>query len=55
MLMYKPKVVYSYGGIYSIPTTFIITPSGKVVNRFIGNPGEAIFKQEIARWLPDAI
>jgi thiol-disulfide isomerase/thioredoxin len=54
MLMYKPRVVYSYGGIYSIPTTFIITPGGKVVNRFIGNPGEAIFRQEIGRWLRES-
>lgn len=51
VLMYNREVIYSYGGVYSIPTTFIITRGGKVVNRFIGNPGEEAFRLEIERWI----
>lgn len=51
VLMYNREVIYSYGGINSIPTTFIITRGGKVVNLFVGNPGEEAFRVEIERWI----
>lgn len=51
ILLNDNQVNYTYGGIQAIPTTFIINKNGKVVNRFIGNPGEEAFKNEIKKWL----
>ncbi len=51
VLLTDNQIENSYGGVYSIPTTFIISRNGRVVNRFIGNPGIEAFKREINKWL----
>jgi cytochrome c biogenesis protein CcmG/thiol:disulfide interchange protein DsbE len=45
------EVVSAYGGIRSIPTTFIIDREGKVRNRIIGYQPKAFFKGEVDKLL----
>ena len=51
VLLTDNQVHYVYGGIQAIPTSFIISRNGRVVNRFNGNPGEEAIKHEIEKWL----
>jgi hypothetical protein len=45
ILMYNMEVVQAYGGIQSIPTTFIINRKGEVVERKIGARPPEYFEQ----------
>lgn len=47
MLIGNDDVAKSYGNISSIPTTFIIDRSGKIVQRFIGYTSPEVFEQAI--------
>lgn len=51
VLFGSTEVVRDYGGIQSIPTTFIIDQKGNIVNNFIGFRNESIFKTEIEKML----
>ena len=51
VLLTDNQVDNIYGGVYVIPTTFIINRNGRVVNKIIGNPGIEVFKREIKQWL----
>ncbi|MCH8125174.1 TlpA family protein disulfide reductase [candidate division KSB1 bacterium] len=51
VLLTDNQVDNIYGGVYVIPTTFIISRNGRVVNKIIGNPGIEAFKREIDQWL----
>jgi len=46
-LIANDQTADSYGGIVGIPTTFVIDRSGKIVQRFVGNPGPDVFEQTI--------
>jgi peroxiredoxin len=52
IVMFDMNVISAYGGITGIPTTFIVNPEGKIVNKFVGYPGEDAFEKEIQKWLP---
>ena len=52
IVMFNMDVISAYGGITGIPTTFIVNPEGKIVNKFVGYPGEEAFEKEIQKWLP---
>lgn len=41
------KVAGLYGNIQSIPTTFIVSPAGKIVNRLVGYHTKEVFEAEI--------
>lgn len=45
------EVVANYGGVNSIPTTFVVNKDGKVVDRVIGYRPDTYFEQEINKWL----
>ena len=53
IVMFNMDVISAYGGITGIPTTFIVNPEGKIVNKFVGYPGEEAFEKEIQKWLPN--
>jgi peroxiredoxin len=40
-----------YGGIYSIPTTFVVNREGKVVEQIVGSRPKAEFEKLIKKWL----
>lgn len=45
------QVVQAYGGINSIPTTFLINRDGEVVDRMVGYKPKSTFESEIANLL----
>ncbi len=45
------KVVQDYGGIRSIPTTFIIDREGKIVDRLVGYKPKEFFENKITKLL----
>ncbi len=47
VLYHSPQVVASYGGINSIPTTFIIDGDGNIRDGRMGYPGKAYFENVI--------
>lgn len=48
MLIASDEVAKAYGGINSIPTTFVIDRQGKIVKRFIGFTSPEVFEETIA-------
>jgi len=46
------EIAYLYGGIASIPTTFIINKDGKIVERLIGARTFEYFEDTIKKYLP---
>ncbi len=51
ILYYTQQVIAAYGGIQSIPTTFIVDRQGKVRERAIGYRDKAFFKSRIDKLL----
>lgn len=47
----KKGVSNLYGGIRSIPTTFVINREGKVVDQIVGSRSKAEFESLIKKWL----
>ncbi len=47
----KKGVSQMYGGIRSIPTTFVINRDGKVVQRIVGSRPKQVFESIIKQWL----
>ena len=47
ILYYKDEVIMNYGGIRSIPTTFIIDKDGKIVERLVGYKPKEFFEEAI--------
>ena len=48
MLIGNDVVAKAYGGVNSIPTTFVIDRTGKIVKRFVGFTPPEVFEQTIA-------
>ncbi|HET9951508.1 MAG TPA: TlpA disulfide reductase family protein [Candidatus Eisenbacteria bacterium] len=48
MLIGNDDVAKAYGGVNSIPTTFVIDRTGKIVKRFVGFTPPEVFEQTIA-------
>jgi cytochrome c biogenesis protein CcmG/thiol:disulfide interchange protein DsbE len=46
-----PQVAQQWGGIRSIPTSFLVDPDGKVVHRWVGIHGRADYEREIRKAL----
>lgn len=51
VVYYDEKVLNDYGGIESIPTTFIIDKEGYIVNRHVGLYPKYIYEEEIRELL----
>lgn len=51
VLLGTDDVSMKYGGIESIPTTFIIDRQGRIVNKFVGFRTKAEFEEEIKKLL----
>jgi cytochrome c biogenesis protein CcmG/thiol:disulfide interchange protein DsbE len=45
------NVIRDYGGISSIPTTFLIDPQGRIVNKWIGYQNKAVYEGAIKKVL----
>lgn len=43
------KIVEAYGGIRSIPTTFVIDPEGKIRKKYVGYKSAEVFEQDYNR------
>jgi cytochrome c biogenesis protein CcmG/thiol:disulfide interchange protein DsbE len=48
MLVGADEVAKAFGGVVSIPTTFVIDRQGKIVKRFIGYTAPEVFEETIA-------
>lgn len=53
VVMVDPEVIRAYGGIQSIPTTFVIDPNGKARAKHVGYVDKEIFEREIKALLPE--
>ncbi|MCX6150542.1 MAG: redoxin domain-containing protein [Ignavibacteriales bacterium] len=51
VVYYNMDIIQNYGGIESIPTSFIINKDGKVVKSYIGLTEKAIYNKEIKKLL----
>ncbi|MDI6792749.1 MAG: TlpA disulfide reductase family protein [bacterium] len=47
LVMATPEIVMAYGGVQSIPTTFLIDRQGNIANRHIGFAAKDVFESEI--------
>jgi thiol-disulfide isomerase/thioredoxin len=47
------KVDRTFGGIYALPTTFIVAPDGTVYKKYVGNPGKEIILKDIYALKPE--
>ena len=47
----SPAVAQQWGGIRSIPTSFLVAPDGKVVHRWVGVHGKEEYEREIRKAL----
>ena len=54
IMMTDGKVDKAYGGITSIPTTFIIDPAGNIRKKYVGYNSKAVFENDIKALLPEA-
>jgi len=52
VVLTTPQIAQQYGGIHSIPTTFIIDPQGRIRTTHIGYVEKEIFEREILTLLP---
>ena len=51
-VLYDTKQVSGmYGGIQSIPTTFVINRDGKVVEQIVGSRPKQVFESIVKNWL----
>jgi len=53
VMMTDGQVDKAYGGITSIPTTFIIDPAGNIRKKYIGYNEKAVFEADIKALLPE--
>jgi peroxiredoxin len=51
LAMCPEDIVYSYGGINGIPTTFVIDRNGNIVDKHIGFTDKSVFEQQIKKLL----
>ena len=51
LLLGTKQVESQYGGIQSIPTTFIIDRNGDIIQKYIGSRSKSVFEQEILKLL----
>jgi peroxiredoxin len=54
IMMTDGQVHNAYGGITSIPTTFIIDPAGNIQKKYVGYNDKAVFEADINKLLPEA-
>ncbi|MBL7074465.1 TlpA family protein disulfide reductase [candidate division KSB1 bacterium] len=47
ILIGDERVVKDYGGIRGIPTTFVISPQGKIFRKYVGYRGKSVFENDI--------
>jgi len=47
MLMGNRQVTGKYGGIYGIPTTFLIDRQGRIVKKYIGYRSKEVFEEDL--------
>ncbi|MHC4728919.1 MAG: TlpA disulfide reductase family protein, partial [Planctomycetota bacterium] len=52
VMMTDGRVDKAYGGITSIPTTFIIDPAGNIRKKYVGYNEKAVFEADIKALLP---
>ena len=46
-----PQVAQQWGGIRSIPTSFLVDPDGRVVHRWVGGHARDVYEKEIVKAL----
>jgi len=51
ILMADAKVRQAYGGIQSIPTTFIVDKAGNIQHQYVGYQDKAVFESDIKKLL----
>ncbi|MCP4256903.1 MAG: TlpA family protein disulfide reductase [Planctomycetes bacterium] len=54
VMMTDGRVDKTYGGITSIPTTFLIDTTGNIIKKYIGFNEKAVFEADIKALLPQA-
>jgi len=47
VVMANRDIVYKYGSVQSIPTTFIIDPEGRIAGEFVGYRPKAVWEEQI--------
>ncbi len=53
ILMADSQVSRAYGNIRSIPTTFVIDPSGNFQKMYVGYRSKSVFEEDLKKLLPD--
>jgi peroxiredoxin len=54
IVLFDRKVIIDYGGISSIPTTFLINEKGEVIERIIGLRPDAYFESKVKEMLSES-
>jgi peroxiredoxin len=52
VLMADGQIARAYGGISSIPTTFVIDPAGNIRRKYVGYRDKSVFEADIKELLP---
>jgi cytochrome c biogenesis protein CcmG/thiol:disulfide interchange protein DsbE len=53
VLLPDGRVAQAYGGINSIPTTFVIDSAGKIRRKYVGYRDKSVFEADIKEFLPE--
>ncbi|MBC8470491.1 MAG: TlpA family protein disulfide reductase [Planctomycetes bacterium] len=54
IMMTDGKIDKAFGGILSIPTTFLIDSAGNITKKYVGYNDKAVFEADIKKLLPEA-